>query len=112
MRQFFCFVTRLLVLVAMTGVVPLLGQEMEYLDREDVKQVMEQIFDRHINKKEMTEEILQDIFTPLFSTKGFGVGLGMVIVKNIIDQHKGDILIDSKSGEGTTVTLHLPLNLS
>jgi len=60
MRQLFCSVVRLLVLVAMTGFVPLFGQEMEYLDREDVNRVMEQIFDRHINKKEMTEEILKD----------------------------------------------------
>ncbi len=60
----------------------------------------------------MTHDIKEKVFEPLFSTKGFGVGLGMVIVKNIIDQHHGEINIESKEGEGTTVTLRLPINFS
>ncbi len=58
----------------------------------------------------MTSDIKDKVFEPLFSTKGFGVGLGMVIVKNIVDQHHGEINIESKEGEGTTVTLRLPIN--
>jgi PAS domain S-box-containing protein len=60
----------------------------------------------------MTSDIKEKVFEPLFSTKGFGVGLGMVIVKNIVDQHHGEINIESKEGEGTTVTLRLPINPS
>jgi len=60
----------------------------------------------------MSDETLQDVFTPLFSTKGFGVGLGMVIVKNIVEQHHGEISIDSVKGQGTTITLRLPANLA
>ncbi|MCK4507721.1 MAG: transporter substrate-binding domain-containing protein, partial [Desulfuromonadales bacterium] len=60
----------------------------------------------------MTSDIKEKMFEPLFSTKGFGVGLGMVIVKNIVDQHHGEINIQSKEGEGTTVTLRLPINFS
>jgi len=60
----------------------------------------------------MTSETKEKVFVPLFSTKGFGVGLGMVIVKNIVDQHHGEINIESKEGEGTTVTLRLPINFS
>lgn len=65
----------------------------------------------HDNGVGMSEETMQEIFEPLFSTKGFGVGLGMVIVKNIMDQHHGTINIESKKGEGTTVTLCLPTNI-
>ncbi len=60
----------------------------------------------------MTSDIKEKVFEPLFSTKGFGVGLGMVVVKNIVDQHHGEINIESKEGEGTTVTLRLPINFS
>ena len=59
----------------------------------------------------MSEEVKEKVFEPLFSTKGFGVGLGMVIVKNIIDQHQGEINIESKVGSGTTITLILPINI-
>ena len=58
----------------------------------------------------MSEETKEKIFEPLYSTKGFGVGLGMVIVKNIVEQHHGQIQIDSEEGKGTTVTVCLPLN--
>jgi signal transduction histidine kinase len=54
-------------------------------------------------------EILPKIFEPLFSTKGSGVGLGLPTVKQIIDRHRGEIEITSRVGEGTTVTIWLPL---
>jgi len=60
----------------------------------------------------MTPDIKKKVFEPLFSTKGFGVGLGMVVVKNIVAQHHGEINIESNEGEGTTVTLRLPINFS
>lgn len=53
-------------------------------------------------------EVLPRIFEPLFSTKGSGVGLGLPTVKQIIDRHHGDILVTSRVGEGTTVTVWLP----
>jgi signal transduction histidine kinase len=60
----------------------------------------------------MTEETQERMFEPLFSTKGFGVGLGMVVVKNIIEQHRGEISVQSKQGEGTTITLSLSAQLT
>ena len=58
----------------------------------------------------MTEETVEKVFEPLYSTKGFGVGLGMVIVKNIVEQHRGEISIESKTGKGTTIYLRLPIS--
>ncbi|MCW8854752.1 MAG: PAS domain-containing protein [Gammaproteobacteria bacterium] len=57
----------------------------------------------------ISEEVLPRIFEPLFSTKGFGVGLGMPVVKQILEQHSGDVEL-STCKDGTQVTLWLPLN--
>ena len=57
----------------------------------------------------MTDETKDNIFKPLYSTKSFGVGLGMVIVKNIVDQHQGEVIIDSPKGAGAAITIRLPL---
>jgi len=52
------------------------------------------------------------IFEPFFSTKSKGSGLGMSIVKRIIEQHNGEIEFNSQVGKGTAVTVILPVNQS
>src|SRR5262249_17721807 len=49
------------------------------------------------------------IFKPLFSTKAYGVGLGLPLVKRIVEQHNGRINVASQWKTGTTVTIWLPL---
>ncbi|MCW8830637.1 MAG: PAS domain S-box protein, partial [Gammaproteobacteria bacterium] len=56
----------------------------------------------------IAENILEKIFEPLFSTKGFGVGLGMPTVKQIMEQHGGGVEIESEPDKGSVVTLWLP----
>jgi signal transduction histidine kinase len=51
----------------------------------------------------------QKIFTPLFSTKTYGVGLGLPLVKRIVEQHHGRIEVASEWKKGTTVAIWLPL---
>lgn len=53
-------------------------------------------------------EMKDRLFEPLVSTKGFGVGLGLSIVKGIVEQHGGGIRIVSRTGEGTQATIRLP----
>lgn len=59
----------------------------------------------------MPEKVRQKIFDPFFTTKpvGEGVGLGLSISFSIIKEHYGRIKVVSKEGEGTTVTLYLPI---
>lgn len=58
--------------------------------------------------KGIPEDLMEKIFEPLFSTRNFGVGLGLSIVKDIMEAHKGGIDIQSELGKGTTVTLWFP----
>ncbi len=53
------------------------------------------------------EEILPHIFEPFVSTKE-STGLGLAVVYGIIQQHKGEIEVDSKPNQGTTFTITLP----
>lgn len=53
-------------------------------------------------------DVLPKVFEPLFSTKSFGTGLGLPTVKQIVEQHAGEITIASEVGNGTRVTIHLP----
>ena len=56
------------------------------------------------------EEILPRIFEPFFTTRGHGdgTGLGLAVVKSIIDSHGGTITVASRAGEGTFVTAQFP----
>ena len=56
----------------------------------------------------MTAEQRSKVFRPFFTTKSTGTGLGMPIVKKIMDLHGGEIEIDSTPGRGTAVRLIIP----
>jgi signal transduction histidine kinase len=51
---------------------------------------------------------LPRIFEPLFTTKNFGVGLGLSMVKEIVEIHGGSVAVTSTVNEGTTLTLTIP----
>jgi two-component system sensor histidine kinase HydH len=60
--------------------------------------------------KGMTAEQLQAIFTPYYTTRADGTGLGLAVVQNIIEQHGGIIHAESAPGKGAVFTLFLPVN--
>jgi two-component system NtrC family sensor kinase len=49
------------------------------------------------------------LFTPFFSTKAHGTGLGLAVSYSIVRDHGGDIRFESRVGEGTTFMVLLPL---
>lgn len=55
------------------------------------------------------EEHLANIFTPFFTTKGKGVGLGLALSYQIVQEHLGTIHVDSQENEGSTFSVYLPL---
>jgi two-component system NtrC family sensor kinase len=57
----------------------------------------------------ISEEDQAHIFEPFFTTKERGTGLGLAITRQLIELHHGTIRIASMPGEGTTVTIRLPL---
>ena len=59
----------------------------------------------------MTEDELARVFTPYFTTKSKGTGLGLVIVQKIIEQHNGRLNFRSAPGQGTQVEITLPFKI-
>ena len=57
----------------------------------------------------ISEENLKQVFTPFYSTREGGVGLGLSLVHKIITAHQGKIRIESQVGKGTKVTIELPI---
>ena len=61
------------------------------------------------NGSGIDEEDIPHIFNPFFTRKNYGTGLGLSLVKKIIDLHQGMIDVSSKKNEGTKVLIILPL---
>ena len=57
----------------------------------------------------MSEESLSKIFEPYYTTKANGTGLGMTMVYKIVKEFSGEIIVDSKEGEGTAFTITFPI---
>ena len=67
------------------------------------------IFEVSDNGAGMNEEVLQKLFSSFFSTKGHrGTGLGLMVTRKLIEEHKGEISVTSQEGEGTLFTVRLP----
>ena len=60
----------------------------------------------------MPEEICSKVFEPFFTTKDFGkgTGLGLTVVKGIVEEHGGTIEVESIVDKGTTFWIRLPLD--
>ena len=55
------------------------------------------------------QDVLEKIFAPFFTTKARGTGLGLAVVKKVIDRHQGKVEVESVVGKGTTFKIFLPL---
>jgi len=55
------------------------------------------------------KKILEKLWTPLFTTKAKGIGLGLPICKRMVEAHGGTIFVESTVGKGTTFTVTIPI---
>ncbi|MQP51448.1 MULTISPECIES: PAS domain-containing sensor histidine kinase [unclassified Flavobacterium] len=62
------------------------------------------------NGKGISEENIERVFEPKFTTKSSGMGLGLAIIKNIIENYNGTITFDTQSNEGTEFLVSFPIN--
>lgn len=74
--------------------------------KKDLHSVFINVID---NGKGIEGQNIPRIFEPKFTTKSSGMGLGLGIIKNIIENYKGTITFESEIGKGTTFTVTLPL---
>ena len=57
----------------------------------------------------MEKEEIKKLFEPFYTTKDSGLGLGLAISYGIVQMHNGEIKVESKIGEGTTVRIYFPV---
>lgn len=93
----------------------LLKNAIEAMDKGDIVINVKE-YDQYVeisvsdNGPGFEEEILKKIGEPFITTKENGTGLGIVVTKRIIENHNGTFTIDSVEGNGTTITIVLPIN--
>ena len=58
----------------------------------------------------ISEEVKSKLFTPMFTTKAKGQGLGLAVVKRLVEAQGGSIYFESEMGKGTKFIIKLPLN--
>jgi signal transduction histidine kinase len=76
-----------------------------------VKRILDRISLEIFNSgRAIPPDVLEKIFVPFYSTKAEGSGIGLSLSRQIISNHGGQILVESKEGKGTTFKIMLPVS--
>ncbi len=79
--------------------------EISAAEAEEGKAVVISVHDSGIG---MTKEQLENLFQPLYTTKARGIGLGLVVVKNLTEANGGRVEVQSEVGKGSVFSVTLP----
>src|SRR6266576_1180306 len=86
----------------------------EAMKRRGILRIRTDMDDSHVrvsftdNGGGMSAEALSRVFEPYYTTKSRGSGLGLLIVRRIVREHGGELVIESAEGKGLTLTIRLP----
>ncbi len=58
----------------------------------------------------ISQSLINKVFEPFFTTRAQGIGLGLSVIKRILEEHNGEIGVESEEDKGTTVTVELPID--
>jgi signal transduction histidine kinase len=83
------------------------GELKVHLRQTEAKEVQIDIADTGCG---IPEQDIPRLFDPFFTTKPRGSGLGLAIVHRVVESHKGRITVESKVGEGTRISIFLPVS--
>ena len=87
-------------------------EERESIVNVDIEQRQKRIIITvHDNGVGIPEDLYDRIFEPNFTSKTSGTGLGLTMVRKMVEDYKGEISVQSEIGKGTTFTILLPSNL-
>lgn len=90
------------------------------MDKQDAKRSYQIMVGTQVNNERLVISIkdngpgiksddLEHVFEPLFTTKNFGVGLGLPLVKQTMEQHSGGVKVATEVNQGTEFSLWLPI---
>src|SRR5207245_9342916 len=83
-----------------------LGGAIDLVARHEAAHIVIEVTDSGVG---IPPQVKTRIFEPFFSTKGErGTGLGLAQVFGIVEQHRGEVAVESTPGQGTTVRLTFP----
>jgi signal transduction histidine kinase len=94
----------------------LIGNGVEVMPKQGVTTVRTEIVDENWVRLDIgdagpgiPQDVLDKIFTAFFTTKARGTGLGLAVVRKVVDRHGGRVDVSTAKGQGTTFRIFLPL---
>jgi len=82
------------------------GGRLTIVTKKDAESLRLELIDTGVG---ISKEVLANLFTPFFTTKSKGLGLGLCISKEIIETHKGRIEVETELNKGSKFIIYLPL---
>ena len=57
----------------------------------------------------MSEDVMERVFDPFYTTRDKGTGLGLAVVQAVARAHHGTVWVESEEGAGSTFTIYMPI---